>query len=258
MKKRILCLVLAVAAMLTLCACGAGGRYKVVKSVKELEYSIALRNGDVTYHYIDAALKELSYDGTVDSLSAKWFGSSSAVDFPKSKNAISKLGYIEQRTFTIGADPNSFPLCYESGGSYEGFDVELARAVCNKLGWQLIVQPIQSVNAYVELNSGNIDCAWGGVALDTESADYTILSTYMDDELVIAARGNGKSFLTGGTLYVGPDQMYMDIINENPSIANRVGQITRVSGTLSDYLAYLDKGECDFVIITKSTVKYYR
>lgn len=256
MKKRIICLLLAVAAVFTLCACGSG-RYNAVKTLAKQEYSIGFRNGDTTYHYINAALRELSYDGTVDSLAFKWFGREGAVDFPKSKNAIEKLGYIEPRTFTIGADLNSFPLCFMDGKNYTGFDVELARAVCTKLGWQLRVQPILSADAYVELNSGNIDCAWGGVVMDTESADYTILVTYMSDDMVIAAKGGGKNTLMGGTLYIGTDSVYMELLELNPSISKRVDQITRVSGTPTEYFAYLDSGDCDFIITTRSGVEYY-
>lgn len=256
MKKRILCMLLAIVTMFSLCACGTG-RYNVVKTISKQEYSIGFRNGDTTYHYINAALRELSYDGTIDNIAYKWFGSENAVDFPKSKSAIKKLGYIEPRVFTIGADLSSFPMCFQSGNDYTGFDVELAQAVCKKLGWQLKIQPIISANAYVELNSGNIDCAWGGVKLDEESVDYTILVTYMSDDMVIAAKSNGKSTLYGGSLYMGTDQMYMDLLELNPRISKHLGQITRVSGTPVDYFASLDKGECDFIIVTRTAVNYY-
>jgi len=256
MKKRIVCLLLALTTLFTLSACG-GGRYKTVKTICDRQYSIAFRNGDTTYHYIDAAIKELNYEGTIDILAGKWLGGKSTVSFASKKNAISELGYIEPRTFTIGVDLSSFPLCFESGSDYDGFDVELARAVCNKLGWQLRVHPILSKDAYIELNSGNIDCAWGGVVLDTESTNYTILATYMSDKLVIAAKGNGKSFLQGGSLYVGTDQMYLDVLEETPNISAKLEQITRVSGTPTEYFAHLDMGDCDFIIATQSGVRYY-
>ena len=167
MRKRIICLLLVLAAALSLCACGGGGKYKVVKSLGSQKYSIGFRNGDSTYHYIDKALRELSYEGVIDDLSSQWFGSSRAVDFPSKKDALDELGYIEERTFIIGVDLESAPLSFSKNGEYVGFDIDLANKVCEKLGWVLKVQPIHSEDAYVELNSGNIDCAWGGVALDT-------------------------------------------------------------------------------------------
>ena len=113
MKKRIICLSLALAMIFGLCACGGSGKYKVVKSLGTQEYSIGFRNGDSTYHYIDKALRELSYEGVIDDLSTQWFGSSRTVDFPSKKDALDELGYIEERTFIIGVDLESAPLSFQ-------------------------------------------------------------------------------------------------------------------------------------------------
>ena len=43
----------------------------------------------------------------------------------------------EPRTFIIGVDINSFPMAYVVDGNYWGFDVRLAMAVCERLGWTL-------------------------------------------------------------------------------------------------------------------------
>ncbi len=257
MQKRIISLLLIVCMVLCLCACGGGGKYKAVKTVRSQDYSIGFRNGDSTYHYIDKALRELSYAGTIGDLAAKWFGSKNAVDFPSTKDALAELGYIAPREFIIGVDLDSAPMAIKSGNGYDGFDIELAKAVCDKLGWSLKVQPIHSEKAFVELNSGNIDCAWGGVVLDRESADYTILVTYMSDKLVLAAKGSGSSSIRGKTLYMGTSQCYLDLMQENTGISNKLGQISRIQGGAQDYLAALDNGECDLVMITDSAVDYF-
>lgn len=258
MKNKIICIFLAVIAMLSVCACGVSdGEYKVVKKVADQEYSIGFRDGDSAAYYVDAVLRELAYDGTVDGLARDWFGDSDAVDFPKKKNATKDIGYVEPRTFIIGVDLSSYPMCYQYGDSYTGFDVELAKAVCEKLGWTLKIHPIRSEDAYVELNSGNIDCAWGGVVLDKESTDYYILQTYMSNELVIAARSGTSNFLRGKTLYMGSSQTYLDIINENVRIIKNLSQITRVDGSTVDFFNYLDSGECDYILTTSSAVSFY-
>ena len=257
MKKRIMSLLLIMCMVLCLCACGGGGKYKAVKTVRNQDYSIGFRNGDSTYHYIDKALRELAYNGTIDDLAAKWFGSKNAVDFPSTKDALSELGYIAPREFIIGVDLDNAPMAFTSGDGYDGFDIELAKAVCEKLGWSLKVQAIHSEKAFVELNSGNIDCAWGGVVLDRTSADYTILVTYMSDKLVLAAKGSGSSSIRGKTLYMGTSQCYLDLMEENTGISGKLGQISRIQGGAKDYLAALDTGECDLVMITDSAVDYF-
>lgn len=257
MQKKILSLLLALSMVLCLCGCDSGGKYKSVKTVRDQEYSIGFRNGDSTYHYIDKALRELSYAGTIDDLAAKWFGSKNAVSFPEEKDALADLGYVAPREFIIGVDLDSAPLCFTSGDGYDGFDIELAKAVCEKLGWSLKIQPIHSEKAFVELNSGNIDCAWGGVVLDRSSVDYTILVTYMSDKLVLAAKGSGSSSIRGKTLYMGTSQCYLDLMEENTRISNKLGQISRIQGGAQDYLDALDKGECDLVLVTESAVDYF-
>ena len=56
---------------------------------------------------------------------------------------------------------------------------------------------------------------------------------------------------------MGTSQSYVDLMEENTSISGKLGQISRIQGTTPDYLAALDKGECDLVMITDSAVDYY-
>ena len=252
--KKIISIILALVMALSLCACGGGGgRYKSIKTLGHQQYSIGFRLGDSTYHYIDAALRELGKKGTVDALSSKWFGSSSTVNMPSGGDKLKELGYIAPRSFIIGVDLDSYPMCFEADGGYTGFDVELAKAVCELLGWELRIQPIHSEDAYVELNSGNIDCAWGGVVLDTESTDYTILYTYMSTDIVVAGLTNS---IKNKSLYMGTADTYMSLIEENKSLARRLSQITRVHGGATDYFAYLNSGECQLIITTAAAVEY--
>lgn len=256
MKKRTTALLLVLLMIISLCACTDDGKYRTVKSLEELNYSIVLRNGDSTYHYINAALCELEDEGRIDSLAREWFGSDSAVDFPSGKARVDDFGYIEPRTFTIGVDLAAFPMCFEGNGVYTGFDVELAEAVCAKLGWTLNVHPIKSADTFVELNSGNIDCAWGGVSADIYSADYTILCTYMTTDVVIAGLSTGKGTLSGGVLYMGASSTLGDALDANERSKNKLGQITRVHGSMAEQFNSLSNSECDFVLTTEAAVYY--
>lgn len=257
MKKRIMSLLLIMCMVLCLCACGGGGKYKAVKTVRSQDYSIGFRNGDSTYHYIDKALRELAYNGTIDDLAAKWFGSKNAVDFPSTKDALSELGYIAPREFIIGVDLDSAPMAFTNGDGYDGFDIELAKAVCEKLGWSLKVQAIHSEKAFVELNSGNIDCAWGGVVLDKECPDYTILVTYMSTDLVLAGKSVNGGSIRDKVLYMGTTQYCLDVMEDNGSVSRKLGQITRVQGGTTDYFNALDNGKCDLILTTEAAVEYY-
>ena len=184
MRKKI-CILLAICLCLSICACGNSQGYGVraVATLVEQDYILAFRTGDITVFYVSAALQVLNAQGKIDELNRKWFGSY-PVTFEKDAEALNKTGMPEPRNFVVGIDLDSFPFAYkDANGAYWGFDVELAMAVCELLDWQLSLQPIETVDAYVELSSGNIDCAWGGIALDQKMVDegkYDLKKTFED------------------------------------------------------------------------------
>ena len=165
--KRILCILLVLCLLLPLAGCGRSRfRYGIntIEVLVSQDYSLAFRNNDPLYFYVTAALSVLAAEGRVDQLANKWLGSP-ALNYAKQADALELLVPPEPQDLIIGLDINSFPFSYLSNGEYWGLDVELAMAVCEKLGWTLKMQPIEKENVYVELSSGNIDVAWGGIAL---------------------------------------------------------------------------------------------
>ena len=206
--KRIAALLLALALCFSCAACSKTvGSYRVVKTLGTEQFRIGFRDGDQAAVYVNAALKVLAADGTIHSLALKWFGTDNTT-FDSDANALDALGDIPQRTFILGLNEERFPMSYADGDGYSGFDVELAQAVCARLGWTLQYQPISNQNAYVELSSGNVDCAWGGMVLDqTDSKDsknkkkqkMTLTAPYLENELQLIVRGDSK-YRTAGSL----------------------------------------------------------
>ena len=261
--KKLICAVLILCMAFSLCACG-GSTYGVreLEVLVEQEYSLAFRNDDSTYNYVTAAIETLNAEGTVGDLTGKWFGSS-IIDFKKDAKALEKVGMPEPRTFIIGVDINSFPMAYVVDGNYWGFDVQLAMAVCERLGWTLQIQPIEKENVYVELSSGNIDCAWGGIALDQKEIDagkYTQYGPYVSNNIVVAGR-NGSTIwnklkLGGRTMAMCSTEEAMSALETDPKLAKRLGQIIRLAGGTMECFEYMYSGKCD-VVLTDSTALYY-
>ena len=256
---------LAACMALSLCACGSGGTTYGVKTLQTLvsqDYSIAFRNDDPVYFYVTAAIETLVGEGKVDELEAKWFGDR-IITFNKRAEALSELTPPAVQDLIIGIDVNSFPMAYISGDSYWGFDVELAQAVCERLGWTLKLQPIEKENVYVELSSGNIDCAWGGIALDpaeVEAGEYTQYGPYVHNDIVIASR-NGSSVwnklrLGGRNMAMCSTPEAMAALETDPKLKKRLGQITRLAGGTTECFEYLYAGKCD-TVLTDSTALYY-
>jgi len=74
---------------------------------------------------------------------------------------------IEERGyFIVGLDDTFAPMGFrDNDGNLVGFDVDLAKAVSEKLGVEVRFQPIDWDAKVLELNSGNIDMIWNGLTI---------------------------------------------------------------------------------------------
>lgn len=65
----------------------------------------------------------------------------------------------ESFTFKMGIDAEYPPYSYiDDNGDYAGYDVEMCKAVCDILGWDLEIVPINWDTKLVTLDAGEIDC----------------------------------------------------------------------------------------------------
>ena len=112
------------------------------------------------------------------------------------------------RTFTVGFDAEFPPYGYiDDNGDYDGFDLALAAEVCERLGWELQLQPIVWESKDAELESGNIDCIWNGFTKSPDREDdYTWSVPYVDNSQVIVVKDDSGisslSDLAGKTVMV--------------------------------------------------------
>ena len=260
--KRRLCFVLVLALCLPLFGCGRQTGYGVraIQTLQEQEYSMAFRNNDPTIYYVVAAIKVLGAQGKVDELSQKWLGSR-VISFEKDSAALDNLAVPKDKTFIIGVDVNSFPFVYSSNGTLWGFDIELAIAVTDLLGWTLKEQIIEKEKVYDELASGNIDCAWGGIALnerEVAAGSYTVYGPYVSNQIVIAAREGGMTgSLKGKTLAMPSTTEALNALNSDSRMASRLGNVIRLVGGTMECFTYLYAGKCDAILTDSTAILYY-
>ena len=76
-----------------------------------------------------------------------------------------------------------------------GFDTDLAKAVFEKMGYEVIFQEIDWNSKYTDLDSNTIDCVWNGFTCNTADSDGILRSekvdfsyNYMENQQVIVAR----------------------------------------------------------------------
>lgn len=98
-------------------------------------------------------------------------------------------------TFKMGIDADYPPFSYlDDNGNYTGFDVEICKAVCDLLGWEQQIVPVNWDTKLISLDNKEHDCVWSGMTLlDTmKDAGYVLSAPYYDNsQVVLTKEGNG-------------------------------------------------------------------
>lgn len=88
------------------------------------------------------------------------------------------------------------PIDYKVKGSDEwvGFDVDLVRAVADKMGIKVEFVVINWDNKFIELNSGTIDCIWNGMTVsDSVKTNCDISDAYAGNSQVVVMKKDSLS-----------------------------------------------------------------
>ena len=106
---------------------------------------------------------------------------------------------VETYEFKVGFDAEYPPYGYmDDDGSYTGFDLELAEAVCELNGWEMKYVPIDWNAKDMELESGNIDCIWSGFTINGREDLYAWSDPYVENsQVVVVASESGIADLAG-------------------------------------------------------------
>ena len=96
-----------------------------------------------------------------------------------------------QKTLVVGIDPEYPPYSYiGSDGEYTGFDIEVAQAACDLLGWKMEIFALNWDQKLVQLDSKECDCIWAGMTIldSMKEAGYVLSAPYYDNTQVIMVK----------------------------------------------------------------------
>lgn len=120
----------------------------------------------------------------VMALSLAACGKTEQKDEKKDDNAAAK-------TFIMGIDAEYPPFSYiDENGEYTGFDVEVCKAACDLLGWDMQVFPVNWDQKLVQLDANECDCVWSGMTIldSMKEAGYVLSAPYYDNTQVIMVK----------------------------------------------------------------------
>ena len=143
-------------------------------------------------------------------------------------------------TFTVGFDAEFPPYGYkDDAGEYVGFDLDLARAVCEKNGWEFVPQPIDWDAKDMELSSGAIDCIWNGFTMNGREDAYTWSVPYIDNSQVFVVPADGgiasKADLAGKVVGVQKDSSALAALTDEENQEN-----LDLAASFADLVEYAD------------------
>ena len=162
----------------------------------------------------------------------------------------------EKKTFIMGIDPEYPPFSYlGDDGSYTGFDVEVCRAVCDSLGWELQIFPVNWEEKLIQLDANECDCVWSGMTiLDTmKDAGYVISAPYYDNSQVLVVKADSgldsSSDLAGKIVAVQLGTSGEALLNDDlADLASTFGSILTCDSFLKCFTE-LEGGAVDAVFV---------
>ena len=146
-------------------------------------------------------------------------------------------------------------------GVHVGFDIDLAREVCKRMGVELVLQPISWDAKELELSGGNIDCIWSGLTITDERKEQMLFTMpYLANEqiLVVMADSGLTSLadLSGKVLGTQAGSASVDVLDANPELKDSLAEIA-LSDDFVAALMDLKLGGIDVLLIDSVVGNYY-
>lgn len=133
-----------------------------------------------------------------------------------------------------------------------GFDVELARAACQRLGIRPVFQRTFWLEKFIALEDGRIDCIWSSMSITPDRADQVLFSEpYLYNRQVVVVLDSSAirelADLRGHTIVVLSGSSAVDAIKKNRQLSSVVKLETQTQTVLA--LMRLLDGEASALVV---------
>ena len=184
----------AVLALSVFTACGKSGNSSAKKTAKgidinltEEEYAFGVdKDQPELLDQVNAFIKEIKENGELDKICNKYFGDGEPV-------AVKSADLDESKDQLVVATNAAFePFEYTKGDSYAGIDMEIAKALADKLGKELVIQNMSFDAVCLSVGQHKCDLAIAGLTIKEDRKEYVAFSDpyYQASQRLVVASDN--------------------------------------------------------------------
>ena len=154
-------------------------------AVEEYAICVSKEKPDLT-EAINGALEELKADGTIDSIISNYIG-----DDTKGKSPYTSPEGVDRSkgTLTMATNAQFEPYEFYEASEIVGIDADIAQAICDKLGYELVIDDMEFDSIIAAVQSGKADFGAAGMTVTEDrlkSIDFT--NPYTTAKQVIIVR----------------------------------------------------------------------
>ncbi|CAB1254537.1 L-cystine-binding protein tcyA [Ruminococcaceae bacterium BL-6] len=165
----------------------------------------------------------------------------------------------------LGLDDAFPPMGYKDTqtGEIVGFDIDLAKEACKRLGIELKLQAVDWDNKQAELDNGNVDCLWNGFSKTPEREKSFLLSIpYMKNEQIILVKTDSSYHslkdLAGKSIGVQSDSSAESALNDaaNKEFKASLKEVVKIDD-YSKAVLEIQNGTIDAISIDEVIARFY-
>lgn len=188
-------------------------------------------------------------------------GSASAASSTASGYSTSVADIKSNGKLVIGLDDTFAPMGFrDEAGEIVGFDIDLARAVCEQLGVEAEFQPIDWDAKEMALASGSVDCLWNGMSATAKRAEVMSLSQpYLNNKIIIMTKEGvtvaSKEDLAQYRIGIQVESAALEAVQADPVYETIKDQITEYP-TYDEVILDVQAGRLDCMIIDQVYGEY--
>ncbi len=166
----------------------------------------------------------------------------------------------EKGEFVLGLDDSFPPMGFrDDNNEIVGFDIDVAKEVCDRLGVKLTLQQIVWETKEQELNTGKIDCIWNGLTITEDRKKELLFSEpYMNNRQVLVVKSD--STLTsldfaGKKVALQAGSSAADALNAKENFKASLAEVVEFDDNMTA-LMDLEKGGVDAVLMDEIVANY--